>query len=355
MQRANAAVPGAAPALLGQDEASGALAMQFLPPDRYPPVEGAAARRRRRPRLRRRGRGSPGAHPCRHRGRPGDRRRISHRRDLLRHPPGAVSGRDRPRAPGPRAAARRAGRDDPGQQARAGAWRRQPEEHPARSGRPGVPGRRMRLVGRPGVRPRLLPQSPAAEMPVDAARHAPASSPASTRWRRLSRRRRPGSRRPRWRRAPRICCPACSSPGWMASRRSSTSPPNADKDRVRRAARALLAAPGRARSATCATPGRRSLPHDRHRDRLRARPPGVGQPRPADGGGRGAAGRRRRRTRHRPGRRLHRHRRGARPARRRRRLRRLRRDPRGGQRERRDRPRRRRPAMPRIRRRSTGG
>ncbi len=35
MQRANEAVPGAAPALLGIDEASGALAMQFLPPDRY--------------------------------------------------------------------------------------------------------------------------------------------------------------------------------------------------------------------------------------------------------------------------------------------------------------------------------
>ncbi|MEJ0018602.1 MAG: aminoglycoside phosphotransferase family protein [Acetobacteraceae bacterium] len=35
MQRANAAVPGAAPALLGSDEPSGALAMQFLPADRY--------------------------------------------------------------------------------------------------------------------------------------------------------------------------------------------------------------------------------------------------------------------------------------------------------------------------------
>ncbi len=35
MQRANAAAPGAAPRLLGVDEASGALAMQFLPPDRY--------------------------------------------------------------------------------------------------------------------------------------------------------------------------------------------------------------------------------------------------------------------------------------------------------------------------------
>jgi aminoglycoside phosphotransferase (APT) family kinase protein len=36
MQRANAAAPGAAPALLGQDEEGGALAMAFLPPDDYP-------------------------------------------------------------------------------------------------------------------------------------------------------------------------------------------------------------------------------------------------------------------------------------------------------------------------------
>src|SRR5208283_676401 len=36
MRRANAAVPGAAPALLGQDSASGALAMRFLPPADHP-------------------------------------------------------------------------------------------------------------------------------------------------------------------------------------------------------------------------------------------------------------------------------------------------------------------------------
>ena len=36
MQRANAAVPGAAPALLGQDEAGGALAMAFLPSENHP-------------------------------------------------------------------------------------------------------------------------------------------------------------------------------------------------------------------------------------------------------------------------------------------------------------------------------
>jgi aminoglycoside phosphotransferase (APT) family kinase protein len=35
MRRAAAAAPGAVPALLGQDEASGALAMQFLPPEQY--------------------------------------------------------------------------------------------------------------------------------------------------------------------------------------------------------------------------------------------------------------------------------------------------------------------------------
>ena len=35
MQRANAAMPGAAPVLLGIDDEAGALAMQFLPPERY--------------------------------------------------------------------------------------------------------------------------------------------------------------------------------------------------------------------------------------------------------------------------------------------------------------------------------
>jgi len=35
MRRANAAAPGSAPALLGQDSASGALAMQYLPPESY--------------------------------------------------------------------------------------------------------------------------------------------------------------------------------------------------------------------------------------------------------------------------------------------------------------------------------
>ena len=48
---------------------------------------------------------SAGAHPRRHRRRSCGRRRLPHRPDLLRHPPGALSGRDRPRASRSRAAA----------------------------------------------------------------------------------------------------------------------------------------------------------------------------------------------------------------------------------------------------------
>ena len=62
------------------------------------------------------------------------------------------------------------------------------------------------------------------------------------------------------------------------------------------------------------------------RDRLRARPPRLGQPRPPDRRGRGAAGRRRRRPRDRAGRRVDGHARGVRPARRRRGVRRARRE-----------------------------
>ena len=41
--------------------------------------------------------------------------------------------------------------------------RRQPQEHPARPARAGAAGRRVRLVRRPGVRPRVLPEPPAAQ------------------------------------------------------------------------------------------------------------------------------------------------------------------------------------------------
>ena len=48
---------------------------------------------------------------------------------------------------------------------RAGPWRRQPEEHHDRPERPGLPRRRMRLVRRPGLRPRLLPQPSSPQVP----------------------------------------------------------------------------------------------------------------------------------------------------------------------------------------------
>src|SRR6266513_329277 len=94
---------------------------------------------------------------------------LRERRHLLRHPPRALSGRHRSRASGPRgefAWLAGAHRDH---QAVPGARRRQPEEHPRRAARAGVSRCRMRVVRRPGLRPRLLPQPPASQMPVGAA------------------------------------------------------------------------------------------------------------------------------------------------------------------------------------------
>ncbi len=96
MQRANAAVPGAAPALLGQDEASAARwrcnscrrddhplwKTQLRDGDADPAFAAQVADR-------------PGAHPRRHRRRSRHRRRLPDRRDLLRHPAGALPGGDR--------------------------------------------------------------------------------------------------------------------------------------------------------------------------------------------------------------------------------------------------------------------
>ena len=48
-------VPGAVPAILGEDRAAGAFAMAWLPPERLPGVEGAARRTARRPARRPRG------------------------------------------------------------------------------------------------------------------------------------------------------------------------------------------------------------------------------------------------------------------------------------------------------------
>ena len=106
---------------------------------------------------------------------------------------------------------------------RAGARRRQPEEHSRRAARAGPSGRRVRLVRRPGFRPRLLPQPPAAEMRVAAA-WRDALSRASRRLPGLPRGRVAGSRAQRSRRARPHCCRDCSSRAWTANRRSNTSP-----------------------------------------------------------------------------------------------------------------------------------
>ena len=98
MQRANAAVPGSAPRLLGLDEASGALAMQFLPPDRYALWKTQLRDGDADPRFAAQVAACARADPRRDRRRSCRRRRIPHRPDLLRYPSGALSGRDRPRA-----------------------------------------------------------------------------------------------------------------------------------------------------------------------------------------------------------------------------------------------------------------
>src|SRR5438132_1396867 len=94
---------------------------------------------------------------------------LRERRHLLRHPPRALSGRHRGRAPGPRGESAWLAGAHRDHQAVPGARRRQPEEHPRRAARAGVSRRRMRVVRRSGLRPRLLPQPPASQMPVGAA------------------------------------------------------------------------------------------------------------------------------------------------------------------------------------------
>ena len=298
MQRANAAVARLPRrGCSASDEAAGALAME------YPAAPNTTRCGRRscatatpiRPSPRAVGRRAR-AHPRRHRRAiRRSRRDFATDRDLLRHPPRALPARDRrARIPISRRRSSALVATTQAQQARAGARRRQPEEHPARTRRPGVPRRRMRLVGRSGVRPRLLPQPPAAEVPVDAVRHAPASSPASTRSPP------PTSRRVAWE-APRRAGSARGAPAARAVPRAGR---RQVAGRVHHAAKPTGTGCGASRARCSPRPvehARRRAPgldegavaHDRHHDRLRARPPRLGQPRPPDGRGRGAARRRR--------------------------------------------------------------
>ena len=114
------------------------------------------------------------------------------------------------------------GRDHRAHQTRPRARRRQPEEHPDRAARAGLPRRRVRLVRRSGVRSRVLPEPPAAEVSLGAAGARAISSAASTCWPRAISPACAGSRTARSSGARRGCCPGCSSPGSTASRRSST-------------------------------------------------------------------------------------------------------------------------------------
>ena len=237
--------PEAVPRLIGQDSAHGLFAMEYLDPAMYPvwkdqlrdgnvdPATAAAV-------------GDPaGADPRR------DRRRRARSPACSRPTTAFYALRIEPYLVAPTrlhpdlaGAAGAAGACHGAHPPRAGARRRQPEEHPDRPARPGVPRRRMRLVRRPGLRPRLLPQSSAAEMPVEPpARSAAILACFDALARDLSRRGRPGSRARTSRSARRTCCRRCC---WRAI--DGKSPveyvtAEADKDRVRRVARALLLEP----------------------------------------------------------------------------------------------------------------
>ena len=170
MRIAGRIVPAAVPELLFEDRAAGARGHGLSRPGALPAVERGAARRARPSppwpaavgdRLGR-------IHAATAR-RPDIAAQFPDRRHLPRHPARALSAGHRPwRIPALAPAVAADGAAHGHDQARPGPWRRQPEEHPARPRRPGVPRRRVRLVRRSRVRPRLLPQPPAAQVPVDA-------------------------------------------------------------------------------------------------------------------------------------------------------------------------------------------
>ena len=156
------------PHLVGQDRDAGLFVMEYLDPDLYPNWksqlrdgilrdETAVAVAERLVAI----------HAATA-GRPEVAAAFRYRRLLLRYPARALSDRDRTRPSRSRAATRGTSRADARDQMRSRAWRRQPEKHPDWPGRPAVHRFGMRLVRRAGFRPRLLPQSPAAQMPMAA-------------------------------------------------------------------------------------------------------------------------------------------------------------------------------------------
>ncbi len=241
MQVANEALPGCRAARARPASGLGVLVMSYLRAGEHAlwkqPLRDGRAEPATRARRRRDAGADPRAFGCAARSWP----RSSHRRDLLRHPPRALPAGDRAPPSGRRGGARGAGRDDAATMARPRARRRQPEEHPGRRRRAGAARCRMRVVGRPGVRRRVLPQPPAAQVPVDAGGDGRASWPRSTRWRRrylagVDWEPRDGDRA----RAPRRCCRACCWRASTASRRSSTSTTTPSASRCAASAAALL-------------------------------------------------------------------------------------------------------------------
>src|SRR5216684_743973 len=138
-------------------------------PGAPPGMERFAAQRARRCGLRLEGRPGARGDPQRDRQPGGGGPALRDRRHLLRHPPRALSGRHRRRASGPRGEFSGVAGAHRDHQAVPGARRRQPEEHPRRAARARVSRCRVRVVRRSGLRPRLLPQPPASQMPVGAA------------------------------------------------------------------------------------------------------------------------------------------------------------------------------------------
>ena len=150
-----------------------------------------------------------------------------------------------------------AGRDDRGDPALPGPWRRQPQEHPGRAAGAGVPRCRVRLVRRPGVRSRVLPEPSAAEVPVDAARGARVPRLLRCARDELPRRRRLGAAAAVEARTARLL------PGLFLGRVDGKSPVEYLTEERRQGAGAQGGAgaagrPGRRGSAACARPGRGS-------------------------------------------------------------------------------------------------
>ena len=209
--------------------------------------------------------------------------------DLLRHPARAVSAGHRARHPESRTRLEQLVEVTRSHQVALVHGDVSPKNILIGAAGPGVPRRRVRVVGRSGVRPCVLPEPPAAQVPVDAARRAELPRAFDALARGLSQRRVDWEPRRRSSGARRRCCRACCSRGSMASPRSSTSPDEAQRERCgawRARCCSIPCEPGR--GARRVEP--RSSSDERHaRSRIVRARRVWDSARPADGRGRGDA------------------------------------------------------------------